>query len=89
MLKITNDMPKSNKIQAILYEKGFRQVKPSYDLLTKMGITPHRFNKILRNETELTLSEAIAFSAWLEVPIEKFYETTSLDYSRTEKAVIR
>ncbi|WP_113636059.1 hypothetical protein [Nubsella zeaxanthinifaciens] len=61
----------TNSIKSILFERGFKSVVPTDSVLQTLDITLHRFNKILDNKTELTLTEANSFAEWLGVTIEE------------------
>lgn len=72
-------MHTKNTIKSLLTERGFKQIVPTEDLLDKMGLTLKRFNKIIAGNTELTLTEATAFSLWLCVTLEDLTEVTEAD----------
>ena len=54
-----------NQVQNILKSHGFATAKPNKEQLQKMGMTIHRFNKILKNHgAELSYSEAVHLCKW-------------------------
>jgi len=65
-----------NRVKKILNSRGYKRIQLSDDLLEKLKVdTPHRFNKIWKNEVEMTQGEMIAFKNWLglETIDELFY----------------
>ncbi len=60
-----------NKVKEVLKQKGFGQVHPTEEKLRWLCGTPHRFNKILNNRTEMTASELVRFAEWLGVEVNE------------------
>jgi hypothetical protein len=61
----------TNMILSILNARGYKSVVPMDDVLQTLDMTIHRFNKILDNKTELTLTEATGFANWLGITVEE------------------
>ena len=69
-LALQNTAP-ANCVKHILQKRGFKIAVPTDQVLQELDITLHRFNKILDNKVEITLTEAAAFANWLKVSIEE------------------
>ncbi|WP_025142724.1 hypothetical protein [Pedobacter jeongneungensis] len=63
-------MNSKNTVKEILNKRGFKEFKPTKELLEKLGINAWRFKKIIENKLEMTLSELADFAIWLDVPVE-------------------
>jgi hypothetical protein len=70
-VKGIKNAPQANNIKEILLGRGFKSVTPTDQVLQTLDVSMIRFNKILDNKTELTLTEANSFAEWLGVTIEE------------------
>lgn len=77
MNEITENQVKNpNRIKEIITNRGFEKFRPTDAILEKIGITPHRFNKVIDNEVELTSQELIRIAEWLAVDLKEIYVET-------------
>nr|WP_276898450.1 hypothetical protein [Pedobacter kyonggii] len=63
-------MNSKNTVKEILIKRGFKEFKPTQELLKTLGMNAWRFKKIIENKLEMTLSESADFAIWLDVSVD-------------------
>lgn len=58
-----------NRISQILKEKGFQELKPNKEILEKLGVKIHTWNKWVDNEKDPELAQLPTIAEFLNVPV--------------------
>lgn len=58
-----------NRISQILKEKGISELKPSKEVLDRLGVKIHTWNKWVDNEKDPELAQLPAIADFLNVPV--------------------
>ncbi|MFD2581529.1 hypothetical protein ACFSR6_03445 [Pedobacter vanadiisoli] len=72
-------MTAKNNIKEILYTRGFRDFKPTRELLDRIGTNAWRFKKIIDNKLEMTLSESAEFAGWLGTTVDDLIQPNNTE----------
>lgn len=77
-------MSTKNRVLEIIEQRGFKNPTPTDKVLTQLGMTARRFQKVVRNEgVELTITETIGLCKWLAITQEQL--VVSDEFNAVEK----
>jgi hypothetical protein len=61
----------SNNIRKLLYERGFKAMTPTKELLASCNMNENRWREVLNQKVTLRLDEAISIANWLNVDVKE------------------
>jgi transcriptional regulator with XRE-family HTH domain len=67
-----------NNFEKIIKAKGFKEFRPTEDLLKKLQIRKNRFSWIRSNKVQPTFEEAFLFAQWAGVTVDELYDSNEL-----------
>lgn len=82
----TGKVIKKNYVEQHVAKYGFREFRPSDEIMMKMGISEQRWKKILKNEVDMTATEIYVIAEWLKITRDEIFISLRTIYEHGKKS---